>query len=104
MKKHFKHLFSAMIVATMVLLAFGSDESKSSRGSSNSSSSNSAEWHTCSTCGKKYEGKGWGSSSDAVGGDLSLFQSDFETECKDCAQKEMDKAMEARRHRGYQGY
>ena len=101
MKQQFKHISSALIIFTMIFLAFGSDESSDSK--SNSSSSNSAEWHTCSTCGKKYEGNGWGSYSDGVGGDLSLYQANSNTKCKDCAQKSMDKAMEARRHRGYQG-
>lgn len=44
MKKQFRHLFSAMIVASMVILAIGSDESdnSSSSGSNSSTSSGSS--------------------------------------------------------------
>lgn len=101
--KYLKTIGSALIVGAFLFLAFGSDDSKSSSGSSNSSSSNSAEWHTCSTCGKKYEGDGYTASSDGVGGPLSIDRGAIFTECKDCAQKAMDRMNEARSHRGYQG-
>ena len=100
-KNYFKLISSTFIVGAFLFLAFGSGESKSSSGSSNSS--NSTVSHTCSTCGKKYEGEGWGYESDGVGGDLSLFQHDSKTVCKNCAQKGMDETKEARSHRGYQG-
>jgi len=101
--KYIKIISSTLIVGAFLFLAFGSGDSKSSSGSSNSSSSNSNDSHICSTCGKKYEGNGYTPSSDGVGGDLHLQQADFNTDCKECAQKDMDKMNEARRHKGYQG-
>ncbi len=103
--KYFKIISSTLIVGAFLFLAFGSGESKSSSGSSNSS--NSTVSHICSTCGKKYEGSGYAALSDGVGGDLHLQEGDPQygvcIECKDCAQKSMDRMNEARRHKGYQG-
>ncbi len=105
--KYIKIFSSTLIVGVFLFLAFGSDDSKSSSGSSNSSSSNSNDSHICSTCGKKYEGSGYAALSDGVGGDLRLQEGDPQygvcIECKDCAQKAMDRMNEARRHQGYQG-
>jgi len=58
-----------------LFLAFGSDDNKSSTDSTNSSSSDSNDWHVCSNCGKKYEGRGYDVVSDAVGGPLMLVES-----------------------------
>jgi hypothetical protein len=99
----FKIIGSTVIVGAFLFLALGSGDSNSD-GDSTNSSTNNVEMHTCTTCGNEYEGGGWQGTSDGVGGDLSLDQGDIFTECKECAQKGMDKANEARSHRGYQGY
>jgi hypothetical protein len=39
-----------------------------------------------------------------IGGDLSLDQGDIFTECRDCAQKDMDRMNEARSHKGSLAY
>jgi hypothetical protein len=57
--------------------------------------------HTCTSCGKEYEGGGWQRTSDVVSGHVSLHQRTIFTECKDCAKKDMDKANEARIHKEY---
>lgn len=102
--KLIKIISSTVIVAVFLFLAFGSEDSKSNSDSSNSSSTISAELHTCSTCGKKYEGDGYTASSDGVGGPLSIDRGGIFTECKDCAQKAMDRMNEARRHKGSLAY
>lgn len=96
----FKMFGSTVLVGAFLFLAFGSGDSNSNSNSGNSSASN-AEMHTCTTCGIEYEGGGWQGTSDGVGGDLSLDQGNIFTECKDCAKKDMDRANEARSHKGY---
>lgn len=94
---------TALMVGTFIFLAYGSEDSKSS-DSSGADTTNSLEKHTCSTCGKEYEGDGYTASSDGVGGDLSLDQGSIFTECRDCAQKDMDRMNEARSHKGSLAY
>lgn len=97
-KKYFKTIGSILIVGAFLFLALASDPPKSSSGNSNSSSSNSSDLHICSTCGKKYEGKGYSVVSDGVGGDFNLQQGDIYTDCIDCAQKDKIRMEEARLH------
>jgi len=99
----FKIIGSTVIIGAFLFLAFGSDDSNSDGDSTNSSTSN-VEMHTCSTCGKEYEGDGYTAASDGVGGDLSLDQGSIFTECRDCAQKDMDRMNEARSHKGSLAY
>ena len=101
--KFIKIIGSTVIVGAFLFLAAGSENSKNTSDSTNSSSSN-AEMHTCTTCGKEYEGGGYAATSDGVGGDLSLDQGDIFTECMICAQKDMDRMNEARSHKGSLAY
>jgi len=101
-KQYLKTIGSTLIVAAYLFIAFGSGDSKSKNDISNSTKSE--ERHTCSECGKTYEGDGYTASSDGVGGPLSLDRGSIFTECKECAQKSMDRMNEARRHKGYQGH
>lgn len=101
-RQYFKTIGSTFIVGAFLFLAIGSDDTKSSSGSSNSSSSNSADWHTCSTCGKKYEGMGYSLEFDGLGS-MDIKQYSSNKECYDCVNKEYNKIKEARKHRGYQG-
>jgi hypothetical protein len=99
----FKIIGSTVIVGAFLFLALGSGDSNSDGDSTNSSTKN-VEMHTCTTCGNEYEGGGWQGTSDGVGGDLSLDQGDICTECRDCAQKDMDRMNEARSHKGSLAY
>lgn len=98
-----KTVGTALMVCAFIFLAFGSADSKSN-DSTSTDAINSLEKHTCSTCGKEYEGEGYTASSDGVGGDLSLDQGSIFTECRDCAQKDMDRMNEARSHKGSLAY
>lgn len=95
-----KTIGSALIAATFLFLAFGSGDKKSS--SASSSSSNSTVSHNCSTCGKKYEGEGYGIRTDGISS-LEIVQTNLCTMCNDCAKKDYKETIEARGHRGYQG-
>ncbi len=95
-KQHIKILGSTLIVGAFLLLAFGSEDtkSKSSSGGSSSSSSSSSGEFSCSWCDKSFSGEFYASytrlvpcesstslKSRSKDGDLSMFSKKCSMRC-----------------------